>query len=239
MMVAVEPGARAVIVGSRVPWRVLPAPPEVVARAALSAHLSRQFGRQLACGSNARAGVVLGDRGERVLSVRLHDKCEHEQIHWEWKTCGHVWCKMCNGFVHPGSKVSLKGPADVIKCNRKWHVLTDYKHIFRENTAGSGRLTIAMRKALGDDLVAPPEDILYSPTHDLLKDKVYERKKKEAKDRDTFLNHYAPKCSTFTYAQAQYQQRSMEHPYGDPGKGPLREAVLTDTKLAMRVCSLA
>ena len=53
-----------------------------------------------------------------------------------------------------------------------------------------------------------------------------------------FANHYAPRCATFTYAQAQYQQRSMDAPYGDPDKGPLRDSVITDSKLAVRVAAL-
>ena len=86
--------------------------------------------------------------------------------------------------------------------------------------------------------MAPPEDISYSPWHDILNDKVYERKKKEAKDRVCFSNHYAPRCATFTYAQAQYQQRSMDAPYGDPAKEVLRDSVVTDSKLAVRIASL-
>ena len=67
----------------------------------------------------------------------------------------------------------MKGPTDVVKCNRKWHRLDDYEYLFRENCAGSGRLTEAMRKALGDKRVAPPEDLLYSKLHDILNDRVY------------------------------------------------------------------
>ena len=115
---------------------------------------------------------------------------------------GHAWCKMCGGFVHPGTKVALKGPTDVVKCNRRWHQLGEYKYLFRETCAGSARLTHAMRRALGAERVAPPEDKLYTDAHDLLVDKVYERKKKEAKERDTFANHYAPRCATFSYVQA-------------------------------------
>jgi hypothetical protein len=63
--------------------------------------------------------------------------------------------------------------------------------------------------------------------------KVYERKEKEAKDRVCFANHYAPRCATFTYAQAQYQQRIMDAPYGDPAKEVLRDSVITDSKLAV------
>ena len=99
-------------------------------------------------------------------------------------------------------------------------------------------MTTMVAKALGANRVAPPEDILYSKEHDILQNKVYDRKKKEAKDRTAFCNHYAPRCATFTYAQAQYQQRSMEAPYGRPDKEELREAVITDSKLAVRVAAL-
>ena len=61
-----------------------------------------------------------------------------------------------------------------------------------------------MKEALGAPRVAPPEDISFSKAHDLLEDRVYEQKKKEAKDRDCFLNHYAPNCQTFSYVQAQH-----------------------------------
>jgi hypothetical protein len=83
----------------------------------------------------------------------------------------------------------------------------------------------AMKAVLGAKRVAPPEDLSYSPAHDILDDKVYERKMKEAKDRVCFANHYVPRCATFTYAQAHYQQRSMDAPYGDPSKEVLREIV--------------
>ena len=42
----------------------------------------------------------------------------------------------------------------------------------------------------------------------------------------------------FTYAQAQYQQRSMEAPYGHPAKEVLRDSVITDSKLAVRIAAL-
>ena len=58
-----------------------------------------------------------------------------------------------------------------------------FQYLFRESCAGSARLTEAMRRALGERRVAPPEDIKISKLHDMLNDKVYERKKKEAKDR--------------------------------------------------------
>jgi hypothetical protein len=109
LIVAVETGARAVITGTRVPWQVRKVTPEVAARAVMSAQLTQEFSRRQAQVSSDRAGYLLNEHGERVLSVRLHEKCEHEEDHWERKTCGHVWCKMCNGHVHPGTRVALKG----------------------------------------------------------------------------------------------------------------------------------
>ena len=96
-----------------------------------------------------------------------------------------------------------------------------------------------MRRVLPAAKVRPPEDITYDRNHDILNDRVYERKKKEAKDRTTFSNHYAPRCATFSQTQAQYNQRTKQAPYGDPdAKGPLRPDVVTDSKLAVRIGAL-
>ena len=97
-----------------------------------------------------------------------------------------------------------------------------------------------MKKALGAQRVAPPEDKLYGDWYDLMNDAVFNRKKKEAKDRKVFANHYAPTCRTFSAAQAQHQQRSMQSPYGDYDKvkGPIRDSVVEDSKLAVRVIAL-
>ncbi len=59
--------------------------------------------------------------------------------------------------------------------------------------------------------------------------------KVQVKARTVFYEHYAPSCTTTTYAQAQYQQRSMDAPYG---QGNERPQVAEDTKLAVRVCAL-
>ena len=124
----------------------------------------------------------------------------------------------------------------MIQCNRLWDQLSKYEHLFGEMFAGSARLTAAMRKALGGAAVRAPRDKKYGDQWDLLQDRVYETMKKEVKDRKVFYEHYSPVCTTFTYAQAQYQQRSMTAPYGD---GTGRPAVEQDTKLAVRTCALA
>ena len=53
------------------------------------------------------------------------------------------------------------------------------------------------------------------------------------------MEHYAPKCSTFSYVQAQHQQRSMDAPYGDPERHQLRDTVVDDSKMAVRAGTLA
>ena len=95
-----------------------------------------------------------------------------------------------------------------------------------------------MIKTFGAEHVAPPEDIKFSKQHDMLQNWVFERKKQEAKKREALVNHYAPNCRTFTYAQAQYMKRSMSAPYGDPDKHDLPADFQDGTKLAVRTCSL-
>ena len=95
--VAVEPGARVVICGTRTPWRVCDYTPEVAACAAVSAVLTDELGQAAAQTAEERAGYLVNEHGERILSVRLQDKCERKEEMWERKPCGHVWCKMCNG----------------------------------------------------------------------------------------------------------------------------------------------
>ena len=50
--------------------------------------------------------------------------------------------------------------------------------------------------------VAPPEFDHRRAIHDVVEDRVYERKKKEAKNRDCFLSFYAPICRSYSYTGA-------------------------------------
>ena len=79
--------------------------------------------------------------GERILTVRLTAKCDHDLNQWKPKACGHVFCPLCDGFVHPATRVALQGPGPIIKCNRK--PKKDYKYFFRETFSGSENLTRA------------------------------------------------------------------------------------------------
>ena len=117
--VAVEPGQQVVICGGKTPWIISNYTPEVAARAAISAVYTTEFGRAAALKAEERAGYLVNEHGERILSVRLHDKFERSEEHWERKRC--------NGYVHPGTRVALKGPTDIVRCNRRWHQLDQYE----------------------------------------------------------------------------------------------------------------
>ena len=157
---AVDPGARVAVTATNTPWNVVPITPASAAKAALCRVMTAELGRSQARQAPDREGYLRGASGEKILSVRVHDQCNHPSQHWEPRSCGHVWCKMCNGFVHPGTKVALKGPVDVIRCNRHFDDFGKYDFLFKECNAGSANLTKTMRKALGKERVAPPEDIL-------------------------------------------------------------------------------
>ena len=235
VQVAVEPGARLVISPSSAPWCVRPATEDQKQMARLSAKTTLD-------GARARArraegpGYSRDERGEPVLSVRLHAKCAHDPSGWKARPCGHVHCPRCDGYVHPGTRVALQGPGPLVGCNRLWHHLDRYPHLFGENFAGSARLTQAMQKALGEARVRAPSDLKFGPLHDLLDKAVYERAKQEVKKRAVLYEHYSPPCRSFSAAQRQYQERRMDAPYGQGDSRPTTEA---DTKLAVRVCALA
>ena len=80
------------------------------------------------------AGVLYTEEDEPVLAVKLKDHCPHGSGAWaEPDACGHVFCKMCDGYVDPVSLVVLKGPGPIVKCNRRPKPLSSYKFFFKEH----------------------------------------------------------------------------------------------------------
>ena len=65
-----------------------------------------------------RVGMISGEQGQKVLMVKLSDECDHNASHWKETPCGHHWCARCDGHVDPRTRVALKGPGPIIKCNR-------------------------------------------------------------------------------------------------------------------------
>jgi hypothetical protein len=89
-------------------------------------------------------GLVVNSSEEKVMVVNLVDKCPHPIAKMKETGCGHPYCELCDGNVHPISKVVLKSAGPVVTCNRM--PASSYEFIFRENFAGSEHLTTAMRK---------------------------------------------------------------------------------------------
>ena len=110
----VEAGSRAVISSTRAPWVVGVPSSDLVEAARLSRETGARLAREKARGSVQPVGWLRGVEGEPALSVRLNQKCEHPETQWTRRPCGHAHCRMCDGFVHPVSRVALSGPGPVI-----------------------------------------------------------------------------------------------------------------------------
>ena len=93
---------------------------------------------------------------------------------------------LCDGFVHPATRVALQGPGPIIKCSRK--PKKDYKYFVRETFSGSENLTRACIDRFGAKRIEDSLDIKKGPYYDLLDKKVYEREKKESRTENVFWN---------------------------------------------------
>ena len=133
VFLALEPGVRLCLAGPTLPWTTAPPSPALLARAAMSETLTKEVSRSAVM--EGQDGYTLAENGERVLAVRLHEKCSHPQDQWARRPCGHCWCKLCQGWVHLGTQVVLKGAHGVIANNRLWHRFNDYEFLFRETGA--------------------------------------------------------------------------------------------------------
>ena len=100
------------------------------------------------------AGWIENTGGEKVLSVKLSDRCNCDSQAWTKTTCGHHFCTLCNGYVCSASRVALKGAGPIIECNRK--PMKDYEQMFMEHAPKGGTyLTKIFNEAIeppdGDD----------------------------------------------------------------------------------------
>ena len=103
---------------------------EHLRRAQVSEDMTIELGRWRAVLSDQPVGWVYNDN-ERVLSVKLHDTCSHPLEQLEAKGCGHMWCSLRDGWVHPGIRVVLKGSGGIVKNNRKLHDVRSYTYLLR------------------------------------------------------------------------------------------------------------
>ena len=58
-------------------------------------------------------GMFRSPKGGTVLSVRLNSKCNHHTDNWERASCGHMFCKLCNGHVVPTTRVAQLGSSPI------------------------------------------------------------------------------------------------------------------------------
>ena len=182
VQVAVEPAQTAVITQASFPWDVAAPNPEQLARGALSGYLTDLMAHRRARLAPESAGVRRDSRGEPVMSVRLADRCGHADL--RVAGCGHGYCSVCDGWVHPGTRVVLKGPGPIIKCNRSFHRTGDYEKLF---SAFGGSLKTSVREfvwALPPGLVGPGgvEQETYKRLCELFKER--------AKKRVSLYTHY-------------------------------------------------
>ena len=234
--VIVDPGARFVITPTNSPWTLRDPTNEQLEVATVAMRAGAKSARVRARDSGEREGWIRDEENERALSVRLNEKCagEAHQKFWKRLACGHVHCAHCDGHVCPTTLNALKGPGPIVKCNRLPKGTGDYEHLFRENYAGSKRLTEAMIHELPKGKVGEPLDKMFHRDHDITQKYVYEKRKKEAKQRGTLYNHYSPKCSSFSKAQRGCNERRQESPYGIGA----REAVVHDNVMFLRTVAL-
>jgi heat shock protein HtpX len=121
VVAAVDIGARCVIGSTHAPWDAQEPKVEQLRRVQVSEDLTIELGHRRALTSDQPIGWIYNDDNERVLSVKLRDTCPHPLEKLKAKGCGHMWCALCDGWVHPGTRVVLKGAGAVVQNNRKLH----------------------------------------------------------------------------------------------------------------------
>ena len=105
--VAIDPGVEYFLDTASAPWVLGKATEELVDRANVCRAQAINCARQEANSSKERAGFIQGARGQRILSVRVNDHCEHDQSNYERRPCGHCYCRLCDGFVDPKKRTCL------------------------------------------------------------------------------------------------------------------------------------
>ena len=107
------------LTSEKVPWVVGEASRDVLAKELYGSKMGEKQMREQ-CKRVAAPRAMFRDRnGDAIVSLKLNDKCVHEGVNWTRQSCGHNWCRRCQGYVHPVTKVVLKGPGPIVGCNRQ------------------------------------------------------------------------------------------------------------------------
>ena len=231
LLVAVPPMEVLEILPGEEPWRLRGGTNEDRETVTLGREEQCRLARSEVMTSAKPGGTFTDENNERVLVVRLHDKCGCAEEAWEKRDCGHPYCTICAGHVHPVTRVTLKGAEPTVSCNRVRQ--SEYEFVFREAFAGSEHLTKAMKTKFGRR-VEEATDIIKGPQHDMREKWVYEREKKRVKSRCTMIDHWSPNCRTASRANRQ-PLRWKDEPYGHTQEDKLLE----DSVIMVRTARLA
>jgi len=172
LYVALEQDTAIVISELNAPWGLRLATDEDGDAVRAAAEHQQWLARSEFRRSQDREGQWQSSSGETVFTVKLTDVCEHDASSQSLKSCGHAYCSLCDGWVHPGTKVALKGAGPIITCNRKRK--DEYEYYFREGCSGSEVLTRTMQRVFGQAKVEEGLDIRKGLHYDLRNKRVYE-----------------------------------------------------------------
>ena len=128
-------------------WAVGAPTEQQIALCAKGAKVAARASRAIADSDLAMTGFGVGEDCERVLAVKMSDKCPHEEKNWERTSCGHNWCAKCQGWIDPGTRVGISAATPVVSCNRRPQPAKDYPLAFSEMSNGPSRLVTEFEAA--------------------------------------------------------------------------------------------
>ena len=171
------------------PWTTGLPTPELEAAAQISRIRGMAEARMHAERAPEDVGVIQGPSGQKIMSVRINDHCEHDESHHQRRPCGHFYCERCDGYVCPRTRVALRSPGPIITCNRRPRPFEEYEYLFGENLAGSGNLTKWMNSVLNPIKMKgwPASKKKVRASRDLKGDKLFGTVTYDLSDRKVFL----------------------------------------------------
>ena len=87
--VLVDPGATLDVDTLAGAWAVGAPTEKQIALCAEGAKVAARASRAIADSDQSMTGLGVGEDGERVLAVKMSDKCPHEETNWNRTPCGH------------------------------------------------------------------------------------------------------------------------------------------------------
>ena len=101
LLVAVPPSEVVEIWPGEEPWKLRSGTDEDRETVSRCRGEQCKLARSEVVSSSRPGGTFVGENDERVLVVRLHDKCQCPEEVWEPRDCGHPYCTIRAGHVHP------------------------------------------------------------------------------------------------------------------------------------------